>query len=276
MECKLDNITVNYEVRGEGYPLLLLHGATLDHRHMMTDFEPLFADRPGWLRIYPDLPGHGKTPAPAWIVNHDHVFEVVLKFAEQVLSDQRFAVAGTSWGGILTRPLLQKKFDQISGVCYIVTPILFPNPDARSPEPEALIQNPALVAKAASIDPRAGNVMNDQPVQIPQVLEWWLDNSRPAKEFLDQEFAARFWDTPNVAFTFDIDQLPQPFAGPTLVLMGRQDHGTPYKDALAFIENYPRATLALLDRAGHLAMVQQRRLFNALASEWLDRVEEKW
>jgi hypothetical protein len=59
--------------------------------------------------------------------------------------------------------------------------------------------------------------------------------------------------------------------------MGRQDYGIPFnKDALAFIENYPRATVALLDRAGHLAMVHQRRLFNALASEWFDRVEEKW
>jgi pimeloyl-ACP methyl ester carboxylesterase len=277
MECKLDNITVNYEVRGEGYPLLLLHGATLDHRHMMTDFEPLFADRPGWLRIYPDLPGHGKTPAPAWIINQDHVFEVVLKFAERILSDQHFAVAGSSWGGVLARPLLQKKFDQISGVCYTVTPILFPNPDAPSSMPEALIQNPALVAKAASIDPRAGDVMKNQPVQISQVLEWWLDNSRPAKELLDQEFAARFWDTPNAAFTFNIDQLPQPFEGPTLVLMGRQDYRIPFnKNALAFIENYPRATVALLDRAGHLAMVHQRRLFNALVSEWFDRVEEKW
>jgi hypothetical protein len=44
-----------------------------------------------------------------------------------------------------------------------VTPILFPDPDAPSSRPEALIQNPALVAKAASIDPRAGDVMKNQP-----------------------------------------------------------------------------------------------------------------
>jgi hypothetical protein len=40
------------------------------------------------------------------------------------------------------------------------------------------------------------------------------------------------------------------------------------------VENYPRVTVALLDRAGHLAMVHQRTLFTALVHEWLDRLEE--
>jgi hypothetical protein len=50
--------------------------------------------------------------------------------------------------------------------------------------------------------------------------------------------------------------------------------GVPYKDVWPLIEQYPRATVALLDRAGHLAMIHQRTLFNALVSEWLNRVDE--
>ena len=277
MECKLDDITVHYEVRGAGKPILLLHGATLDYRHIMNDFEPLFADRPGWLRIYPDLPGHGQTPAPAWIVNQDRVFDVVLHFVEHVIPEQRFVVAGESWGGLLTRPLLQRKFDQIDGVCYIVTAAHWP-PDAPEPEtpPPPLIADPTLVEQAEALDLRAGDVLRWQPVQIPQVLWWWLDNSRPAKELLDPEFVARFWESPDPAarFSFDVHTLAKPFPGPTLVFMGRQDDGVPYKDVWPLIEQYPRATVALLDRAGHLAMVHQRTLFNALVSEWLDRVEE--
>lgn len=47
MECVLDGLTVHYEVRGAGTPIVLLHGATLDYRHIMHDFEPLFALHPG-------------------------------------------------------------------------------------------------------------------------------------------------------------------------------------------------------------------------------------
>lgn len=67
MERQLDNITIHYEVHGEGKPILLLHGAFLDHRHMMSDLEPVFVARTGWQRIYVDLPGHGQTPAPEWL-----------------------------------------------------------------------------------------------------------------------------------------------------------------------------------------------------------------
>jgi hypothetical protein len=40
------------------------------------------------------------------------------------------------------------------------------------------------------------------------------------------------------------------------------------------LESYPRATFAVLDRAGYNLPIEQERLFAALVEEWLDRVEE--
>ena len=40
------------------------------------------------------------------------------------------------------------------------------------------------------------------------------------------------------------------------------------------MEDYPRGTFAVLDRAGHFLEVEQEDMFHALAGEWLDRVEE--
>ncbi len=37
---------------------------------------------------------------------------------------------------------------------------------------------------------------------------------------------------------------------------------------------FPRATFAVLDRAGHGLTMEQTGLFRALVAEWLDRVEE--
>jgi hypothetical protein len=41
------------------------------------------------------------------------------------------------------------------------------------------------------------------------------------------------------------------------------------------VDNYSRGTFAVLDRAGHGLEVEQETVFNCLASEWLDRVEEQ-
>jgi pimeloyl-ACP methyl ester carboxylesterase len=249
----------------------MLHGASLDYRHILNDLEPAFVNRPGWRRIYLDLPGHGRTPAPAWLINQDDVLNVVLAFIDHVIPDQRFTLVGESWGGNLSRAVLAKRFDQVDGLCLIVTPIIR---DDYDPELIVLVANPQLVAEADALDPRAGEVLQSQPVQIRAVLDWWQANSRPAKELWDRDFADRLFNTPNEQFSFDFQVLPQPFPGPALIFMGRQDPMVRYTDAWPIVENYPRATVALLDRAGHLAMVHQRTLFNALVNEWLDRLEE--
>ena len=64
------------------------------------------------------------------------------------------------------------------------------------------------------------------------------------------------------------------FDKPALFLLGRQDSHVGYQDAIQILEGYPRATLAVLDRAGHALGVEQEGLFHALINEWLDRVEE--
>ena len=53
---------LHHLIVGEGYPILILHGSTLDHRHMFETFEPLFGATEGWKRIYVDMPGHGNSP----------------------------------------------------------------------------------------------------------------------------------------------------------------------------------------------------------------------
>jgi pimeloyl-ACP methyl ester carboxylesterase len=56
-------VELAWEAHGTGRPVLCLHGFGLDRTVMAAALEPVLAQRPGWRRIYPDLPGHGESPA---------------------------------------------------------------------------------------------------------------------------------------------------------------------------------------------------------------------
>jgi pimeloyl-ACP methyl ester carboxylesterase len=76
------------------------------------------------------------------------------------------------------------------------------------------------------------------------------------------------------SFSFDVDELERPFDRPSLLLAGRQDATVGWKDMLKIVDNYPRGTFAVLDRAGHGLEVEQQAIFETMVNEWLDRVEE--
>jgi pimeloyl-ACP methyl ester carboxylesterase len=64
------------------------------------------------------------------------------------------------------------------------------------------------------------------------------------------------------------------YANPTLILVGRQDATVGDAGVWRLLEHYPRATFAVLDRAGHGLVHEQVGLVTALMAEWLDRVRE--
>jgi pimeloyl-ACP methyl ester carboxylesterase len=132
------------------------------------------------------------------------------------------------------------------------------------------VKDPALASELESDEKEA--FLGIAVVQSQELLEMMRTDIFPALEVADHEFLSRLKE--NHAFSFDVDALAEPFAGPALFLMGRQDAVCGYRDAWEIVENYPRGTFVVLDRAGHCLGTEQRGLFHALGREWLDRVEE--
>ena len=64
-----------------------------------------------------------------------------------------------------------------------------------------------------------------------------------------------------------------PYARPTLVVAGRLDSTVGYAAAAELVDHYPRASLAVVDDAGHALPHEQPDLLRALVDEWLTRVE---
>ena len=270
MECKLENATVYYEQFGEGMPLLLLHGWPTDHRMMVKDFEPLFEQREGWKRIYPDMPGMGRTPGPSWVTNQDHMLDVLLAFVDAMIPQQPLAVAGGSYGGYLAQGLVYRRPEMVAGALFM-SPGMHVTREARStPSHVTIVENAALLAE---LDGEEAQFFRDVAVvQSRGFLETLRRDVIPAFQIADHDFLEEVGK--QFLFSFDVNHLPQPFAKPALFLLGRQDSAVGYRDAWNVIEQYPRASFVVLDRAGHGVGIDQRGLFRALAAEWLDRVEE--
>lgn len=270
MKCEQENITLHYETFGEGIPIIMLHGWPIDHRVMLAALEPIFEQRAGWKRVYVDLPGMGKSPGMDWINNQDQVLEIVSAFVEKVVGEERFAVAGFSYGGYLGRGLVLRKPQAMLGLLLIASLIQADETDQDLPSPTTLVEDPALLAE---LSPELAEAFRGLAVvQSRELLDAMRTYSIPARKIADYKFLDRLRQ--NYAYSFDVDDLPEPFGGPTLMVMGRQDAICGYRDAFQILENYPRGSLLVLDRAGHGLMVEQRTLFEAAVNEWLDRVEE--
>jgi pimeloyl-ACP methyl ester carboxylesterase len=199
------------------------------------------------------------------LATQDQMLDAVLAFIDTVIPGQRFVLAGLSYGGYLARGVVYRRAASIDGVLLCAPQVKADPAQAHLPPRTTLVEDPTLVAQ---LDPGiAGLVV----VQSPTVVEAVRDVQAEI-QIADHTFHARLEAAG--PFSFDVDRLPAPFGGPTLMLTGRQDHLCGYRDAWELLDNYPRATFAVLDRAGHFVNIEQDVLCQALMREWLDRVEE--
>jgi pimeloyl-ACP methyl ester carboxylesterase len=272
MECKLENLSVAYDDLGEGRPIIMLHGWSRDRYDMVSDMESLFGARDGCRRIYLDLPGHGHTLGADWIRNQDQMLDVVTAFIDKLIPGQRFALAGVSAGAYLARGVVYRKLALLDGALLAVPVIAAADAKRTVPVHAVLFEDAAAVS---TLTPGEAWMREMAVVQSQTVIEALRQAGPWDRGPGDPAFQARIRDDPaTYEFSFDADALPTPCSAPALIVAGRQDSVVGYRDAWKIMENYPRATFAVLDRAGHCLGIEQRNLFHALAAEWLDRVEE--
>ena len=270
MRVQLKRIFLNFHQLGSGRPILFLHGQRGDHRQYLDLMEPLFEKRDGWHRIYLDLPGHGESDGPDWVENQDQILDILLEFIDRLIPQQDFVIAGSSYGCYLARGIIYQRPSQVDGLLMIVPVILADRSRRDLPSHRTLDANPALLESLS--DEQRHLVENFFVLQSEMALEKFGRLLGPAQALYNADFMNRI--EANRAFSFDVDQMEAPFDKPTLMLMGRQDAIVGYRDAWNILENFPRATFTVLDKAGHfLSMSEQISLSASLISEWLDRVE---
>jgi pimeloyl-ACP methyl ester carboxylesterase len=256
VDIRVGEVAVDYVEHGAGRPVLVLHGAGVDHREAEACFEPVFDGVAGFRRIYPDLPGMGRTVAPDGLRSAEDVLNTLLEFAREVTSRTAHLLIGHSAGAYYAQAMAARVPAQVAGLA-LVCPLL---PGLRNvPGHRAVVGS----GEIGDDDFRSYFV-----IQSPEMLERYERHVAPAAALVDHAALERFGERWELA-----PGRGPAYAGPTLIVAGRLDSTVGYAAAMDLVDHYSHASLAVVDDAGHALPHEQPDLLRALVGEWLARVE---
>ncbi|GAA1582691.1 MULTISPECIES: alpha/beta fold hydrolase [Kribbella] len=236
---------MHYESFGAGRPIFFLPSWGGDAGEARDVHEPVFERRTGWRRVYVDPPGTGKSRADPAITDQDGMLSSIAGLIDTVAGGEPFALAGTSAGGLHARGIVKRDPSRVLGL---------------------LLRAPGVV-----IDRSRRTLPTDAFLLPSAARERQHEYYEAAEAAADLEFLGRIQRDPS---TYGLREDPSiHFDRPTLIVTGRQDTIAGYADAWPLLDDYPRATYAVLDQEDHFLPGPGSALYRALVEDWLDRVE---
>ena len=266
------NEKVYYEEFGEGKPILIIHGLACNIELMKGCIEPIFKKVNGYKRIYIDLLGMGKSNnCSLEYASSDKILEMLLSFIKEKM-DKEFLLIGESYGGYLSRGIVSKCYKNIDGL-MLLCPMIIPDDSKRTlPKRNLKFYDKKFLE---SLDKNKRELFSEYMVITNEKLYKRFEKEVISGiEQANNDFIKKLRE--NYSFSFNVDEEIKMinFPKPSLFITGRQDNTVGYYDLYNLLEDYPRATFAILDTAGHNLQIEQEEVFNSLFLNWLERVEK--
>jgi 3-oxoadipate enol-lactonase len=253
-----DGVELSVEVRGDGLPVLLVHGFPLDHAMWRHQLALLGRCR----RIAPDLRGFGASPAP------DGGYSMA-RYADDLaavldaLDVRQAVVCGLSMGGYVAFELVRRHAGRVKALILADTRAEADREEARRGRDELaeLARREGAGAVAERLLPKMLAPATDetQPELVTEVREMMRRQAVPG--IVGALAAMR--DRPDSTATL------KTIAVPTLVIVGAEDRLTPPDDAERMARTVPGARLVTIPGAGHLAPLEQPLATTRALSEFL-------
>ncbi|GAB3802428.1 alpha/beta fold hydrolase [Micromonospora zhanjiangensis] len=227
-------------------------------------FAPAFAGT-GLREVYPDLPGHGDSPAvcPARSVA---VLETVCGWLDGYV-DGPVLLAGGSYGGYLAAGIARRYPGRVAGLLLVNPGVRIAPSDRTLPE-DAPPEAPAgwLDAAPASLREHFDAALGNRTSEVVSTVLAALDAGGPGDEaFLTELRGGAGYPLPD-----EDAEVGHP--GPVSVVAGRQDGIVGYVDQFRAMDRYPRGTYTVVDSAGHYLPYEQPALLRALTHDWVRRI----
>lgn len=256
-----NTVTLHYSEHGQGTPVVLLHGYPLSSAIWHTQQQGL-SDH--YRVITPDLRGHGQSPAPDGVYEMDTLAADVLALLDS-LSIPKAVIMGHSMGGYVTLALWRLAPQRFKALGLICSQAAADSEEARNNRyktAEKVFGEGSQVVASAMV-PRlfAPNVPEDEPF-IEQVRTIIL-NTRPS---------GIIGSLKGMAARPDSTALLPGINVPVLILAGDKDQITSVQKGESMLSAIPKATLATVENAGHMPMLEQPQATTMAIRNFLDEL----
>jgi pimeloyl-ACP methyl ester carboxylesterase len=231
---EVNEAALNYKSRGDGAPLILIHGGLASG----SQWEPLVPELArGFRVITPDSRGHGRSTNPAGELSYARIADDIAALIA-ALGLQRPVVGGWSDGGQVTLELGARHTETAAALIVGAAYPDFDTSGLREAHRALLGADEAGVPDPAQIDAQLGEFAEEIKALHPGGDERWRALLRQtAPMWLDYQGLGP-------------DEL-RAIQTPVLVLAGDRDELIPLDLSVALFRALPNAELAICPRLGH-------------------------
>jgi pimeloyl-ACP methyl ester carboxylesterase len=237
---KVNGINLAYERRGNGNPLVLLHGFPLDH-HLWDDIAPLLEDT--FDLIIPDLRGFGESETVDTPYTMEDYASDIAGLLDH-LNIQKAAIAGHSMGGYVALAFARLYPERMSGLALVSSQTPADPPERK----EGRYKSAADVAEkgiGGVVETMTAKFTNDPRLQ---------DLARASME--KQQPAAYIGALKAMAERADSTPLLTTFRFPVVIIHGAADALIPVDRAREVKTAVPGSHYVELNGIGHVPMLE--------------------
>jgi 3-oxoadipate enol-lactonase len=241
-KINVNGIQLAYNRRGQGTPLVLLHGYPLDH-HLWDEVLPLLEDT--FDVIAPDLRGFGESTTVDSPYTMDDYASDIAGLLDQI-GIQKTAIAGHSMGGYAALAFVRLFPERVSGLGLVSSQALADPPDRKEGRYKSaadVLEN-GIASVVATMTPK---------FTTDEKLQSWARASMER-----QQPAAYIGALKAMAERIDATPLLSSLKLPVVIVHGDSDALIPIDRAREVKAALPQAHLVEISGAGHIPMVEAK------------------
>lgn len=253
------HINVYYEKRGNGEPLIFLHGLGNNSQSFSHQLEGL-ADN--FTVIAWDAPGYGKSSDQAQLYkNFSEFSDVLYEFVEGLQLDT-FNLLGHSMGAAIAVDFTHRFGHKVNKLI-----LADPTRGAANLTPEQNERN--LKNRVTAVDELTGEQLAER--RVPNLL---AENApeevvNRAKQIMAQVRPSGYKSVAHSLYNLNqMDIYPQ-IKHETLIICGEEDRVTPVSESETVHERIKHSELVIIPEAGHLCYQEKPQLFNEAIIKFL-------
>lgn len=261
-----DGINVCYRVEGEGEPLMLLHGMAFTRE--VWDYTIREASR--FFTVYaPDMPGFGCSDKPAVLYGLPFYVDFLARFLD-ALKIGKCAIVGMSMGGEIAAAFAAKYPERVSRLVIV---------DAKGFSP---------LMKGLRTLPVLGSPLYLFMFSSRDILKRYVESMLYDKRMLKEELIDREWArikdpsyrsslSKNARYLSTVDpglqDMLRSVKARTLIIWGKEDALLPLEDAYKFKECIANSDVLVMERCGHLPVIEKNEEFNKALLTFLAEID---